>query len=265
LYASNTLHELEEAEFHFRQAIRLNPDMPWHYLELIETLLCLQRDYDKAVDAAELDALFQSYLERIPSELDRDIERRPSVPWFWLQAATLHLYQGDSTAYRRYCAGMLQLFDQTDDMQIAEQTAKTCLLAPGSVDDLKPVLELADRAAVGAKEQGKHSWFTTVRALASYRAGHFENALEWIEQSEPRSEVGRLTAVSIRAMTLNQLGRLEEARILLADAQNLHSQHTSANLANSDELFDWMRAEILYQEAAELIGNSESTAAPSTR
>jgi tetratricopeptide (TPR) repeat protein len=58
------------------------------------------------------------------------LELDPTNHWSWYCDSALRLHVGDIEGYRRVCRLMLERFGRTDDPQIAEQVAKTCLLAP---------------------------------------------------------------------------------------------------------------------------------------
>src|SRR5262249_47750064 len=69
-------------------------------------------------------------------------ELDPSDHSNWYHESVLQLQLGDIEGYRRTCREMLSRFGQTEDANIAERTAKTCLLVPQKVSESKLVMKL---------------------------------------------------------------------------------------------------------------------------
>jgi serine/threonine-protein kinase len=128
---------------------------------------------------------------------------------------------GDEAAYRNRCVAMLERFRDAAQPEIAERTAKACVLLPGAVDP-----ETCARLAGRAVEAGGQylPFFEMARGMAEYRCGRDENALEWLDKAR-----ASLTAVNaaptfyatcdyFRSMALLRLGRSDESRQALAEA-----------------------------------------------
>ena len=86
--------------------------------------------------------------------IDKAAELDPANHWYPFRAAPLHLRAGDVAGYRRVCRAMLERFQGTQALEIADRTAKTCLLAPDAVPDFNRVQKLADRVVTGTEKQG---------------------------------------------------------------------------------------------------------------
>jgi tetratricopeptide (TPR) repeat protein len=175
----------------------------------------------------------------------------PSNQWCWYQSAALRLQIGDAEGYRHACREMLDQFGNTDDHAVAEQTAKTCLLAPKAVNNLEVVATLADRAV---KASGSDRWILLTKALAEYRADHPAVAIEWLKRVSPKTDGQHLDASALAVLSLAQyrLGQTQETRQALASAQAILAQRMpdpSKGQWFRDDWHDWLRARILCQEA----------------
>ena len=177
----------------------------------------------------------------------------------WYQLAPLYLELRDIEGYRRVCREMLKRFGDTDQLEIAERTAKTCLLIPNSGIELGLPVKLAERAANRSFGQANAKWFHLVKGIADYRQGQFAGALEWLGRSvSPGSEVVYLdsTAYLFLALAHKRLGHDEDAKQALYKARFLMDerfpklgggQSLGANWA------DWLRFQIVRREAESLI------------
>src|SRR5262249_58604125 len=111
--------------------------------------------------------------------------------------------------YHGACREMLDGFGNTDKLEIAERTAKTCSLAAEAVSDFAPVLKLADRAVTGTEKHRDYRWFVLAKGLAEYRAGHDAAAVDWLNRFSPRADDGEhrdATAFAVLAMAKHRLG-----------------------------------------------------------
>jgi tetratricopeptide (TPR) repeat protein len=106
------------------------------------------------------------------------LEHDPSDHLSWFFVAPLMLQLGDVDGYRQACREMLAQGNQTGDCEIAEEIAKTCLLIPDAVSDLRPALQLAERAVSGTEQHHGYRWFLLAKGMADYRARKFANALD---------------------------------------------------------------------------------------
>src|SRR5262245_9063384 len=188
----------------------------------------------------------------------------PDDHWQWFRAATLLAWTEDQSAYRRHCAEMLQRFAEPTDPAIAERVAKACLLAPGAVADLKPVIRLADQA-VAATDHQYHAYFLLARGLAHYRAGEFDKALDRASKSisgNPRLIGLEVPAPRVVARSHHRLGQADEASKALDQARDIMGQDWFPKLESGDlgEAWwhDWLICQILRREAEGLIEGKKS-------
>jgi Flp pilus assembly protein TadD len=186
-------------------------------------------------------------------------ELDPSDHLNWFNQAPILVEIGDLDGYRRVCREMLERFSKTDRPEIVERTAKTCLLAPDAVDDLKAVVKLADRALTGTEKSGLYKWFLMARGMADYRAGQYAAAIDRLGKAlTPGREYVFLdgTAQLFIAMAHHGLGHEAEARQALAKARTLMDQQSpkldQGQLLGGD-WSDWLRFQIARREAEALL------------
>jgi WD40 repeat protein/formylglycine-generating enzyme required for sulfatase activity/tetratricopeptide (TPR) repeat protein/tRNA A-37 threonylcarbamoyl transferase component Bud32 len=188
----------------------------------------------------------------------RAVERGPDDASNWFADAVLRLQAGDPEGYRRDCGEMLKRFHDTKAHYAADYTAKTCLLLPDAVPDLGPVLELARRPLAGTEKDVAYPWFLICKALAEYRAGRFDAAVEGLNHAAPNPKGGSLdaTAYVILALAEHRRGRPAEARQALVRAQVIQAQswvRVGGGQPLSGDWDNWLRCEALRREAEALV------------
>ena len=227
--------------------MREDPNSASAYWNLGEALVRLGR-WDQAVGA-----------------IDKAVELEPANHLFVYHAATLHLRAGDIAGYRRACQAMLERFQDTDLPEVAERTAKTCLLLPNAVPDLDRVQKLADRAVAGTEKHGDYRWFVFVKGLAEYRAGRDAEAVTWLKRFGPNADGVHVdaSAFALLAMAQHRLGQEEQARAALHSAQVIFAKKMPDPAAGRPfEGFwqDWLHCEVLVREAEALLKPQQQTA-----
>jgi serine/threonine protein kinase/Flp pilus assembly protein TadD len=198
---------------------------------------------------------------------DKAVQLDPTNFWNWVFDAELHLHLGDLEGYRGVCREMLARFGHTDNPIRANATAKACLLAPAAVSDLGPILQLAER---DFPEQNLfYCYNVLVKGMVEYRAGHFDTAIDRLNQTlslgreprycNPRSLSG--TAYAFLAMAHHRLGRVAEARQALDQATQLVEQPYSKidwNWSCERIWHDWLIFYVARQEAEKLLKGEAS-------
>jgi tetratricopeptide (TPR) repeat protein len=182
----------------------------------------------------------------------------------WSSEALLRLQRGDIEGYRGVCREMLARFSHTEDPITADGTAKTCLLAPAAVADLEPVLRLADRAITGTEQNFLYCWHVLLKGMAEYRAEHFANAIDRLNQAlslgrqtryfNSRSLSG--TAHAFLAMAHHRLGRVAQAREALDRATELLEQPYAKigwNWNIDSDWDNWLSFYLIRQEAEKVV------------
>jgi serine/threonine protein kinase/WD40 repeat protein/tetratricopeptide (TPR) repeat protein len=232
--------KLDEALAEYEKAIKLDPKFALAQGQLGSTCAQLGR-WDQA-----LTAIGQA------AELDR------ANHWHVFQAAALQLWAGDLANYRRTCREMLERFGNTDQPEVADRAAKTCLLVPDAVADLDRVFKLADRAVTGTENRGNYHWFIFCKALAEYRAGRHARAVEWLGRFAPNSGGGNpdVAAFAVLAMAKHKLAHPEQARAALRSAEGIFREKLpdpGKGRPFAGDWADWLRCQILLREAEKLL------------
>jgi tetratricopeptide (TPR) repeat protein len=270
-------NEYDEAIACFRKAIELDPKLTWAYQHLGWILGRHKRDYDGAIacfrKAIDLDPkgawthrnLCIAYVTlgqwpKAAAAYTQLLELNPNERWWWYKVAVLRLHTGDLLGYRQACGEILNRFGKTDATMDAEQTAKTCLLAPDAVRDFEAVQKLADLAV---EKGGAGGWCGLTKALAEYRAGRCAKAIECLQRVGPKAGGDSLDApaFALLAMARKRQGQAKEARAALNQAQAIleHKQPKPERGQHfGGDWHDWLRAQILCREAESLLGTGDS-------
>jgi len=184
------------------------------------------------------------------------LELNPSNHFLWHNDSVLLLQLGDVQGYRRDCREMLARFGQSSAPNVAERTAKTCLLAPGGVDDYGPVVRIAERALKGTEKHGDYKWFLLARGMADYRTAQYPGAIDWFRKSlSPGAEVPYRDGLAylFLAMAQRQLGRADDARQALAKAHEMAQRFPKLEGGNQTSWPDWLRFHVVRREAEKVI------------
>ena len=190
------------------------------------------------------------------------LEIQPNDRSPWARTAEYTYLSGNLGAWKAHCLKMLAHFNDTNDPRAADSVCKATLLQPGIDVKLLPTAVL--KAAAGRGNNRDTNWFRASSALIAYRTGEFEESLEWSKNVSPDSlpEIRGL-ANSVQAMAHYALGNHQEARRALQEAESLIPEdlrelgtdawNGTLPLPRRAANPDWYIAEILRQEAAELI------------
>ncbi len=189
--------------------------------------------------------------------IDKAADLDPTNHMYLYQAAPLHLRAGDVAGYRRLSRTMLDRFQEAKEPIVADRTAKTCSLAPGSVPDFDRVQKLADRIVKGTEKDAAYRAFVLVKGLAEYRAGRQAEALKWLERFGPHADGSQdVVAFAVRAMAQHRLGQKEQAGAALKSAQAIFAEKMPDPAAGRpfDVLWqNWLQCQILLREAESLV------------
>lgn len=175
------------------------------------------------------------------------------------QAATFQLHLGDRAAYRETCRRLLERFGGSSVSVFRERAAKAALLAPPPEGELERLTGLIDSALTPEAQAGLPAafvqWFQLTKGMAEYRAGRYEQAVEWL--LKPRgvlTPAGVATADLYLAMAYRRAGRAAEAAAALERATR--AMDKSAPPAGGDrgiEALNWVVAELTRREAEQLL------------
>ncbi len=175
---------------------------------------------------------------------------------FWFEYAALLLLSGDRPAYVRTCARMIEHHGKAGDPR-SYHVARTCTLAPDAVADASLPGRLAEKEL---KDFAREFWSLTEQGALAYRAGRFQQAVPFFEQSlqaDPRPGRAVLNWLWL-ALAKQRLGKAEEARRWLNKAQAWLDQYRDGMPARAEEEFglhlhNWLEAHVLRREAEALI------------
>lgn len=176
------------------------------------------------------------------------------------QILALLLVEGKNfTAYRELCL-RLAPFRGTTDTAAAHRVIRACLLVPSAEPDLTVLTPLAEMLAASITSSSEPA-IKCGKALYEYRRGNYSAAVEWAEkslsQSAPRATLAQ--AYSILAMARFRLGQESLAREAMNQpARTQQSQQpvpTTEGIAG--DWREWVVADILRRESADLVGESD--------
>ena len=171
--------------------------------------------------------------------------------------AALLLEAKEQTKYEQFCDTLLSKFGSTTNVYVADQVAKACLFLPVTRTNAAVVYHLADFTVTqGAQDQTAMPFFEVCKALSEYRQGHYDAALEWAQQ--PLKVEGNYShghAYAILAMANWRLGKVDEARAMLAKGNGLAPPSMPADIAEDSGFAwqAWLFARIQLDEATALI------------
>jgi WD40 repeat protein/tetratricopeptide (TPR) repeat protein len=188
--------------------------------------------------------------------------------------ATLLVEVGDVTGYDGLRRLLLSRYGGTKDPQVAERTAKACLLLPGPSDVIRQAAGLAEMALDHRAEAGGTlPYFLLASGLAEYRQEHLDTAEKRLRESlacGTQSWNLLVPANLVLAMTLRKQGRGGEARAHLTEARTIFDRDVP-KLDQTDESVwhDIFICRIIRREAESLLDDagapSDQLAGPQTR
>jgi serine/threonine protein kinase len=180
------------------------------------------------------------------ADFTRAVEIAPEKPGSWNCLTMLRIYSGNADEYRELCAELLTRFGTKNDYYSRSYVAWNCVLAPGSVQDFQPVLDIA---AGLAKQYPTYKVNVLVHGAALYRSGQWKAAIERIHKSQqaPVADLFWPGQELFLAMAHMRLGQVEEARRWLGRVVKWEQEKQDAAW--------WARVltEILRREAESLI------------
>jgi serine/threonine-protein kinase len=152
---------LDEASEHYQQALHLDPDN----LEVQEGIrrIMLQQGRGREAQVG-----WRKALDANPLRHDA-----------WFGYAELCLFLEDDGEYQNACRSLLDRFGSTADPYIAERVSRSCLLRPGTRDQLQQGVALADLAMAASESTPDwiYRYFLFAKGLAEYRLDRFDGAI----------------------------------------------------------------------------------------
>jgi tetratricopeptide (TPR) repeat protein len=176
--------------------------------------------------------------EKALADITRASELRPDDGWLiGHNRAVLYLAVGDEAGYRRVCAELLQRFGAGASLANAREAVWTGALRPDAVPDPSQFAHIAERVVA---QEPKSAVNQRTLGAALYRAGRFEEAIQWLT----RNGDGGFQGWPFLAMAHHRLGHAAEARQWL--------DKTIADAKPYDWVTRW-ELQLLRREARELI------------
>jgi tetratricopeptide (TPR) repeat protein len=199
--------------------------------------------------------------DRAAADYALEFEKRPpNGPDLWFEHACLRVQVGDIAGYRKHCRQMVERFGMSENPDEILYLAHACVLAPGGLDK-KAALELAERRlAVTPRPSGHYPWSVHLVGLAHYRAGQYQEAIDWASKSlkEYPAFGERVHHWLLLAMAHHRLGHGEQAYkwrkmaeqwITEKDQSRKGRHYTPAGLIWRG----WLLVQMVHREAAELL------------
>jgi serine/threonine-protein kinase len=242
--ALREMGRVDEAIDNYRQAIRLDPNYTVARMNLATALGItpgIRRDWAQAAEG------YAQALRRGPIDDGH----------FWFEYAALLLLSGDRPGYARACAHMIEKCGKKNGRLRAYHVARACTLAPDAVAEPSLPARLADKEL---KDHARDFWSLTEGGALAYRAGRFQEAVPFFEQSlQADSKPGRAVLNWLwLALAHQRLGKTEEARRWLGKAQAWLDQYRDGISARAEEklgvhFHNWLEAHVLRREAEALL------------
>jgi WD40 repeat protein/tetratricopeptide (TPR) repeat protein len=168
--------------------------------------------------------------------------------------AWLRLHFAAPAGHRRLCRRLLERFGRTEAPRTAYLLARICALSPEGPDAAEAV-RLAEQARTADPQS---AWYLHTLGLAHYRAGHFDEAVQWFEESSKTgpSWSGQVVNWLGLALAQHRRGRTEEGAAWLDRAARWIDQERTAHGANGPPSLpehDWLACQLLRREAETLL------------
>jgi tetratricopeptide (TPR) repeat protein len=185
-----------------------------------------------------------------------------SSPLLYHSLGALLAQNGDLKGYRRICARVLDSPGGTNNPVVAQRTAKLCLFLPDAGVDLETVARMANNLVAEGENQQYLPFFDFVKGLASYRQGHFADAIK-VMQKLVASDEQYLSAQAylVLAMAQHQTGLDKEGRSALAKASDI-VENELPKRGDGDlgqNWISWIFAHGLLNEARSLMDTTPKT------
>jgi tetratricopeptide (TPR) repeat protein/tRNA A-37 threonylcarbamoyl transferase component Bud32 len=187
----------------------------------------------------------------------RGIEPVPSPGTHeYYEFACLLLLVGDKERYRGLIQTLDAKVDETKDPRLAYELARACIITPQMTEDPQRVIRWARLAA----ESAAYAWHSHVVGAAYYRAGDYQEALRWLDNSLAQTwDMGRPLNQFVLAMVHRRMGHAEQAAASLKESIRLYEEMDSGRVDGAvPSIFapDWMTIQIYRREADSLFADS---------
>jgi tetratricopeptide (TPR) repeat protein len=233
--------QLDLARADWRRAVALRPELA-------------QSQFDRLRQA-------ERWNEAAPFGLELAQQKRNDLledSLVWLRIAPVLASADDPRIYSDFCSRMVQHFAASKLPEVHDRVIKAALLRPNSINLAKlPGDQLAKSLDDGTAPEWLSPWAWASRALLAYRRGDAESAVQYLAKSEEYKPIDLTHAMNLAVLTMaqHQLGKPDEAKTALEEASKLITRLKEDPGRKGD--FDLLIAEILFNEAKELIDGKE--------
>ena len=187
----------------------------------------------------------------------RLVEVRPDDHSGYHLMAPLLVQMQDRHAYGELCDKITQRFASATDPYTADRMAKDCLILPRPGAELKVPAELALTAVTrGSGDSNSLPYFECCKALADYRQGHWDAAVDWAQRASRTSNPYALAeSCAIMAIAQFELNQLEASRANLKKSADIVQNQLPKLEAGrlGGDWRDWIIAHALLTEAKSTI------------
>ena len=195
--------------------------------------------------------------ELAAADFARGIVSAPPDSEEWFEHACLQLIVGDRAGYRSFVREMARREGLTSEPFIAYVLARSCILCDEPIVEREQVIRWAEATL----RSGRPPWYLHVVGAAHYRAGHFDQAIKWLEESNATfaqfntGDNYKLQNSLVMAMAHERSGRPAQARALLADVRRLWNRIEATRTDDAVALptVDWLPLQVLRREAEAVI------------
>jgi tetratricopeptide (TPR) repeat protein len=244
----------DEAEALFKEALDASPSNS-RYWQQLGDLNARRGDWKSAVQ-----------------QLTRTVELEPGEDGNRgsLSLAVALVQAGQLNEYRQHCHQFLERNRDTHEFGDADKAAKAGLFLPVDGADLDLACKLADFSATATEPKSFIGWAQFCKALAEYRRGHFDSAIDWaaraIASSIEENAPAQAADYFIQAGAYAHLQQIESSRAALAKGDEFVQQarqQISGDFIGSWP--EWAIADHLRQEAEKSLSDKPAAEAKSKK
>jgi len=191
------------------------------------------------------------------------IEEEPAEHYHYHGLGAVLVQLGDSKGYEQLRQKVVKQFGSTRNPMIAERMVKTCLILPCANPALETFDQMAETSVTLGKDHGYFLYFEFAKALAEYRTGHFDQAVEWCQKVLDAKQEGVREAQTypVLAMAQQRLNHSDEAKAALAKGRDLVNKLPRLDSGElGPDFHDIIIANVLTREASALVEAGQSVA-----
>jgi eukaryotic-like serine/threonine-protein kinase len=188
---------------------------------------------------------------------------QPTDSGLYSMLAAFLVKANEQHRYQQFRDTLMAGFGDTTNIYVADQVAKAFLFRPSASTNIDVIYRLANLpVTLGTNDLDAMPYFEVCKALSEYRQGHYDQAVEWARQPlkiEGNESHGH--AYAVLAMANWRLGKVTEARTMLANGNDLAPPSMPANVAEDpgDAWLHWLFARVQMDEATALIQGESMT------